>query len=99
MSAAAVIIMHQRKLVRRFIENGATRPSTAKSLNELGVRQNWIFRRMAAEGVFVAERDGRWRFDESAWGAYQQRQRNRLIVFLSIVLIWFAILMIFLLVK
>lgn len=67
MSATTIIIHRQRQFVQRFLDVGATSPATAHSLDELGVRAHWIFRRMARKGVFVAVPPDRWHLDVAAW--------------------------------
>ena len=52
MSAAAVIVARQNKLIRRFWEAGATAPKFARSPEDLGCRNSWIFRRLVTRGVF-----------------------------------------------
>jgi hypothetical protein len=46
MSAAAVIVTRQNKLIRRFREAGATAPKFARTPEDLGCRNSWIFRRL-----------------------------------------------------
>ena len=76
MSAAAVIAMRRRRLVRRFRDAGATDPEHAGTLEALGERQTWGFDRMMGAGVFLAAPDGRYFMDEAAATDYRHRCRE-----------------------
>jgi hypothetical protein len=80
MSAAAVIAMRRRRLVRRFREAGATSPEHAVPLEAIGERHNWIFDRMAQAGVFLRVSDGRYYMVEAAASDYRHRCRVRALV-------------------
>lgn len=74
--SAAVILMKQRRLCRRFFEAGALTPQTARSMDELGIRPHWIFRRLVQKGVFVAASQDRWYLNAVALGHFEARQRR-----------------------
>lgn len=84
MSAAAVIIYRQRQFVIGFLEAGATSPATACSLDHLGLRTHWVFRRMAREGVFLAVSPDRWYLDTAGWHRFEERQRRRIVRFIGV---------------
>ncbi len=84
MSAAAVIIYRQRQFVIRFLEVGATSPATARSLDDLGMRTHWVFRRMARQGVFLQASPDRWYFDPAGWQRFERRQRQRVVTFIGV---------------
>jgi hypothetical protein len=58
MSAAAVVAMRRKRLVRRFREAGATDREHAITLEALGERPTWFFRQMVRVGVFRATPGG-----------------------------------------
>ena len=77
MSGAAIII-RQNRLMRRFREAGATSPPSAQALAMIGVRDSWIFRRMAARRVFLPTEDGRYYMDQARADEYVRQRRVRL---------------------
>lgn len=92
MSAAAVIAMRRRRLIRRFREAGATTPEHAVTLEAIGERHNWVFNRMARAGVFLAAPDGRYFMDEAAATEYRHRCRVRACVGAALCLVVFLVL-------
>ena len=92
MSAAAVIAMRRRRLLRRFREAGATDPAHAVALEALGERHTWIFDRMVQAGVFLAATGGRYFMDEAAATDYRHRCRVRALVGTAICLLLFLVL-------
>ncbi len=96
MSAAAVIALRRRRLIRRFREAGATAPERAVTLEAVGERQNWIFDRMAQAGVFRPAPDGRYFMVEAAATEYRRRCRVRALVMTAILasaglLLWWVV--------
>ncbi len=80
MSAAAVVALRRRRLIRRFREAGATAPERAVTLEALGERHTWIFDQMVQAGVFLPTPDGRYFMDEAAASDYRHRYRVRALV-------------------
>lgn len=85
MSAAAVIIIRQKRMIRSFIAAGATNAANARSFSELGLRESWITRRLIKAGVFVKVEAGRYYVSGPAWAAYCRRRRERAFIFLCFV--------------
>ena len=52
MSTEAYVIIRQNEYMRRFRRAEATDPNQARSLEEIGIKPNGIFRRMADKDVF-----------------------------------------------
>ncbi len=77
--SAAVIILKQNQLMRRFAAAEATAPTTAKVPEDIGCRQSWIFRRMVARGVFVPVGNGRFYMDVDAAAEFKRRRGARLL--------------------
>jgi hypothetical protein len=89
MSAATVISIRRKRLIRHFREAGATSPAAAVTLESLGHRDSWIFEQMVRHRVFVAVEDGRYYLDEAAAGLFLRERRARALFFLAIfILIW-----------
>lgn len=93
MSAAAVIAIRRKRLVRRFREAGATDPQHAVTLRSLGVRHSWIFEQMARHKVFLTASDGRFYMDERAAEEFLRRHRERALLLggafvLGFLLLW-----------
>lgn len=80
MGAAAVVLVRQRQreLVDRFLAASAVTPETARTLDDLMVQRGLMFNRMAAQGVLVANPDGRWYFSQDAWVRFEDRRWKRL---------------------
>ncbi|MCY2986450.1 MAG: hypothetical protein NTY19_01055 [Planctomycetota bacterium] len=89
--SAAVIIAKQNRLMRNFTAADATNPATAKSPEDIGCRQNWIFRRMVARGVFVPVGNGRFYMDVQAADEFKRRRRGRLLWMLVLVAVAFLL--------
>lgn len=77
MSAAAVIMIRRKRLIRKFREAGATDPGHAVTLESLGERRFWLFDHMVRAGVFLPTRDGRYYMDDQAASEFLDRQRMR----------------------
>lgn len=92
--SAAVIILKQNQLMRRFAAAEATAPTTAKVPEDIGCRQSWIFRRMVSRGVFVPVGDGRFYMDEDAAAEFKRRRRARLLWMLALVAVAMALFLI-----
>jgi hypothetical protein len=92
MSAAAVIAMRRKRLVRRFREAGATAPEHAVTLQALGERPTWVFRRMVRVGVFRVTPEGRYFMDDAAATQFLHRCRVRALAGAAICLLLFLVL-------
>ncbi len=95
MSAAAVIAIRRKRLIRRFHEAGATDPDHAIRLEALGERRSWIFDQMIRHGVFRPIPDGRFFMDEGAAVDFLRRRRARALFLGTILVIVFLLLCLF----
>lgn len=93
MSAAAVMILRRKQLIRRFAERGATSPDTAMSFAELGVRRSRIFEQMLAPGVFVGVEADRYYLNQEAAQAFLEAQRRRTVVVAGIMFVLFVVML------
>jgi hypothetical protein len=80
------VVVHQNQLMRRFQEAMATDPRAARTLADLGCRNSWIFRRMAARGVFVETKDGRYYMDKQAASCFVTYRRQKMLTFCAVAL-------------
>lgn len=92
-SAAAVILIRQNKMVRRFREAQATDLEHAVALEALGERHSWLFDRMARHGVFLSAPGGRFYMDERAADEFFVQRRKRALfilgcLLLALLLLW-----------
>ena len=77
MSAAAVIVIRRKQLVRGFREAGAVDREHAASLQQLGQRRSWIFDHMVRHGVFIETEAGRFFMNEQAAEEFLSSRRTR----------------------
>lgn len=92
---SGAVVVYQNRLMRRFQDAKATDPKSTTTLAEIGCRNSWIFRRMAARGVFIEMDDGRFYMDEDAARRFVKRRWRVALIFLAIVIVLFAILQMF----
>lgn len=84
--SGAVIVVVQNKLMRRFRQVGATSPASACAPEDIGCRNSWIFRRLAARRVFVEAKPGRYYIDEMAADEFVRMRRARMLWILAVLL-------------
>ena len=73
-----VLALKRRQLIGTFDKVGATSATTARSREELGIRDSRLFRRLARRGVLHSAGDGTYFLDRLA--AARDRRRRRLVV-------------------
>ena len=91
MSAAAVISIRRKRLVRAFREAGATDCGRAVTLKQLGQRQSWIFNQMVEHGAFIATEEGRYFLDERAADVFLSARRNRAWIITGVLILVFVV--------
>jgi len=84
---AAVIRRKEREVVDDFRRAGATSPTTAKSLADIGLGDSWPVRRLQKRAVIRQPEPGIMYLDEEVWAAVRQTRRRVVLVFLAVVLI------------
>jgi hypothetical protein len=78
---AAVIRRKEREVVDDFRRGGATSPTTAKSLADLGLDDSWPVRRLQKRAVIREPQPGIMYLDEEVWSAVRRtRQRTAIVV-------------------
>ena len=91
MSASAVILIRERKIAATFRDASATSPETARSLADLGLRDDLAASRLRRRGVLRETKDGRYYFDIAAWEALRGDRLRRAAVALVLVAIAFGV--------
>jgi hypothetical protein len=86
-AAAAIVMRKERDVVEAYQRAGAIAPSSARSLDELGIDENMIVQRLRKRAVL---RDsptdpGRLYLDEASWRALNYVRRRIAIVMLVLV--------------
>jgi hypothetical protein len=84
---AAVIRRREREVVDDFRRAGATSPTTAKSLAEVGLEESWPVRRLQRRAVIREPQPGIFYLDEEVWAAVRRTRRRVALVFLAVVLL------------
>lgn len=92
MSGGAVVMM-QNRLMRRFEEAGATDAAHAVTLDELGCRASFVFRRMAAAQVFVPVEDDRFYMEAEAAAEFLRRRRRIALFFVALGILGLVVLL------
>lgn len=95
MSAAAVIAIRRKRLVRRFREAGATNWERAVTLEALGEHPSWIFDQMVRHGAFLSAPDGRFYMDERVAEEFLRQRRQRALLMGGCLLLVFLLLWLF----
>ena len=70
-----------------FRRAGATSPTTAKSLADLGLEDSWPVRRLQKRAVIREPQPGVMYLDEEVWAAVRRTRRSAAIVFIIILLL------------
>lgn len=84
MSVAAAIIIRQRRLVQQFLTAGATSPETARTLDDLGARDDHILHRLKQRAVVREAKPGRFYVDEPSWTALRALRRRLAAIMLGL---------------
>ncbi len=84
---AAIIRRKEREVVDDFRQAGATSPTTAKSLADLGLEDNWPVRRLRRRAVIREPEPGIMYLDEEVWAAVRQTRRRVILVFVVLIVV------------
>ena len=84
---AAVIRRKEREVVDDFRRGGATSPTTAKSLADLGLEDSWPVRRLQRRAVIREPEPGVMYLDEEVWQAVRRSRRRVIYVLATIALL------------
>ena len=86
MSAATVILMQMRRIVRQFRDAGATHAAAAIVPSQHGIRRSFAFSRLVERGILVAVNHEHFYLNEEAETKFR-RQRQRIVFVLLTLLI------------
>jgi hypothetical protein len=75
-ATGAIVAAQFRKIVRSFQTREAFSSSTARTKEELGVRQNFIFRRLVRKGVIIESGNDKFHLDRNRLDQYLQMRRK-----------------------
>ena len=90
-TAVAVMIRHEKDIVKVFQSAGATSAATAKPLGALGLDESRHFERLHRHEVIRKGAPGTWYLDQGAWNARGQRRRRVGLVLLAVSLFALAL--------
>ena len=84
---AAIIRRKEREVVDDFRRVGATSPSTAKSLADVGLEDSWPVRRLQRRAVIREPEPGVMYLDEEVWQAVRRTRRRVALVLGAMILL------------
>jgi hypothetical protein len=86
-AGAAVAIAHKlRKIMATFEEHGAVRPESARTLQQLDLKDSRLLRKLQKRGVVVATQDQRYYLDRTGMERYRSAKRTRVLILTAIAL-------------
>jgi hypothetical protein len=84
---AAVIRRREREVVDDFRRGGATSPTTARSLTDLGLSDSWPVHRLQKRAVIREPEPGILYLDEEVWAAVRRMRRRVGLIFGTILVL------------
>ena len=84
---AAVIRRREREVVDDFRRGGATAPTNAKSLADLGLEDSWPVRRLQRRAVIREPQPGIMYLDEEVWAAVRRTRRRVALTFVTVIVL------------
>jgi hypothetical protein len=88
MSGASVIMHKRNKYIRIFNKLGAIDEEHSITLDEIGIRRNYLFNRMTQRGIFIRCENGKFYIDNEETLRFKKKIRKRGLVGLIIILIF-----------
>jgi hypothetical protein len=82
---AVIIVVRIRKYISRFSETGTTSPATAKTLEELNLKQRLIFYRLLRRKVIIESSPKRYYLHEENLISYNNTRRMIMLVVILII--------------
>lgn len=83
-TVAAVLLARERRMVNLLRTSGAVTPEQARTLEDLGIQQGVILRRLRERAVVRTAGPDRYYLDEPSWEAVR-RSRRRAIHVLGVI--------------
>ncbi|MDP9179616.1 MAG: hypothetical protein M3O61_18240 [Gemmatimonadota bacterium] len=84
---AAVIRRREREVVDDFRRGGATDPTSAKSLADLGLEDSWPVRRLQRRAVIREPQPGVMYIDEEVWAAVRRTRRRVALTTMAVLMV------------
>ncbi len=88
-------ISAKHRIIRHFQDNKATSAEKARSIKDLKIRRNLIFRRLIREGIVKSTQDDKYYLDLKAFESVSAQKRRFVIFLLFIMLIAFLIIFLY----
>lgn len=83
----AVIRRREREVVDDFRRGGATDPTSAKSLADLGLEDSWPVRRLQRRAVIREPQPGIMYLDEEVWASVRRTRRRAALTTMAILVV------------
>ena len=90
-TAVAVMIRHEKDIVKVFQSAGAVNAAGAKPLGALGLEESRHLERLERKGVLRKGAPGTWYLDEAAWAERGLKRRRIAVVLLAVSLFALAL--------
>jgi hypothetical protein len=85
--AAITVAAKFRKIIRRFINSGATSPGTSITWVELNLRRGFILKRLINRGVIIETSPERYYLHLDNLAEYNNRRRKLILIFLAVLIV------------
>ena len=86
-----IIASKTRKIFKLFEMSGATSPDRAKTLEEMGLRRQFIIRRLILRGVIVETSSDRYYLNQENRANYDTLRRKKAIIAMGLMLLALAV--------
>jgi len=90
-TAVAVMVRHEKDIVKVFQSSGAVSAATAKPLGALGLDESRHLERLQRHEVIRKGAPGTWYFDQATWTERMQKRRRIGLVLLAVSLFALAL--------
>ena len=90
-TAVAVMVKHEKDIVKAFEAAGAVTPAAARPLGALGLEESRHFARLQRDGVVRNGAPGAWYLDKAAWSERMLTRRRIGLVVLVVCLFALAL--------
>ncbi|MEI7660561.1 MAG: hypothetical protein WCK34_00100 [Bacteroidota bacterium] len=84
---AAVVAIQVKKILNRFEESGAVSPDRARTLEELGLSNRIILRRLISRGVISEAQPGRYYLDPKNLADFNEKRRKKVTAVLGAIIL------------
>jgi hypothetical protein len=86
------VVRRQKRIVAAFRAAGAVGRERATTAAALGIQEGLAFRTLRRHGILREEGERKHFLDEAGWEAHQLRRRRIALIILSVVVVLFAVL-------